>query len=169
MWKSLGCGICWNPLCGFLQEDEGFNKWVWQCVWSELRAEPQPLDRYRSTAAQASGAPRIDQMCVRGYWPRSLCLHQASAAEKGREQRVPSCWHGALHVSGVDSFTCPGHAGRLPPPTFELGFPVSRFPLFVPSELRPSTDFWTSSLNRNVLLFQIDSISRRFSGRIPPG
>lgn len=26
MWKSLGCGIGWKPFCGFLVEDEGFNK-----------------------------------------------------------------------------------------------------------------------------------------------
>lgn len=81
MWKSLGCGICWKSFCGFLVEDEGFNKWVWQCVWSQLALELHPLPWYRRNAADTNVISRYWSNMHSCYWSCSFCLNQAVAAE----------------------------------------------------------------------------------------
>lgn len=121
MWKSLGCGIGWKPFCGFLVEDEGFNKWVWQCVWSQLAVELHPLPWYRrNAAALPMSFPDIDQICV-------LAIDRIlSVSIRPWQQRwAHICWHGALRVSGVESLTCSGCSNWLY--SIELLFIISHF------------------------------------------
>lgn len=98
MWKSLGCGICWKLFCGFLVEDEGFNKWAWQCVWSHLTVELHPLLWCRRNAADANIISRYWSNMCSPYWSHSFCLHQAIAAGMS-SQGLKWCW--ACFWSGI--------------------------------------------------------------------
>lgn len=99
MWKNLGCGICWKPFCGFLVEDEGFNKWDWQCVWSQLTVAPHPLPWHRRNAANVISRYRSNMPSR--YRSHPFCLHRADAAEMSSLLSTwrPACiWSRITHL-----------------------------------------------------------------------
>lgn len=162
MWKSLGCGICWKPFCGFLVEDEGFNKWVWQCVWSQLTVELHPLPWYhKNAAAIPMSFPDIDQICVLTI-DRILSVY----IRPWQQRWAHFCWHGALRVSGVESLTWSGCSDWLTALSYcllSLILCLSRLSCACLTSCQ-SAKGRTCCPNRNALFIQINSINRGFSG-----
>lgn len=161
MWKSLGCGLfCWKLFCGLLVEDEGFNKWVWQCVWSQITLELRPFLCCRRNAADF-------QILIKYAFSLLITLLLSSSGHYSRDEftlavMVLGMFLGRNHWLG-QVFSC------LTPLTFEVEL-LSHFLLFLSHlscvclVLNQLAKSWTHYLNRNVLFIQIDSIHGRFSG-----